>query len=350
MIRSRTVIATPPGATIKEQLFDRGMTQKEFASRMEMSEKHISKLINGEVQLTSDMALRLEMVLGVPAHFWNNLESNYREKLARVNAESEMDEDLEILKKIPYNEMAKNQWVKQTRKKEERVVNLRKFFEVVRLGILEKALIPNIVCRKLGEGEKSDYVLISCAQKAKIESRNINTDPINIEKLKEMLAEIRKLTTHEPSVFCDCLTKRLSKCGIALIFLPHIGGSFLHGITFYEGKKIVIGMTVRGKDADKFWFSLFHELGHIILGHLSLVEGTSSEDEKEADLFAKNMLIPDYRFKELTDKGIFDKNSIMNFAKEEGIDTGIVVGRLQKEGWIKYNCYNELKTKYQSAT
>lgn len=62
------------------------------------------------------------------------------------------------------------------------------------------------------------------------------------------------------------------------------------------------------------------------------------------------MLIPDYRFKELTDKGIFDKNSIMNFAKEEGIDTGIVVGRLQKEGWIKYNCYNELKTKYQSAT
>lgn len=107
MIRSRTVIATPPGATIKEQLFDRGMTQKEFASRMEMSEKHISKLINGEVQLTSDMALRLEMVLGVPAHFWNNLESNYREKLARVNAESEMDEDLEILKKIPYNEMAK---------------------------------------------------------------------------------------------------------------------------------------------------------------------------------------------------------------------------------------------------
>ena len=75
MIRSKTVIATPPGATIKEQLIDRGMSQKEFAARMDMSEKHISRLINGEVQLTPEVALRLEMVLGLPAHFWSNLES-----------------------------------------------------------------------------------------------------------------------------------------------------------------------------------------------------------------------------------------------------------------------------------
>jgi len=56
------------------------MSQKEFAARMDMSEKHISKLINGEVQLTPETAVRLEMVLGVPAKFWNNLEAIYREK------------------------------------------------------------------------------------------------------------------------------------------------------------------------------------------------------------------------------------------------------------------------------
>ena len=69
MVRSRSFIATPPGATIKEQLNDRGMSQKEFAARMDMSEKHISKLINGEVQLTPEVAVRLEVVLGVPAKF-----------------------------------------------------------------------------------------------------------------------------------------------------------------------------------------------------------------------------------------------------------------------------------------
>jgi HTH-type transcriptional regulator / antitoxin HigA len=88
MIKSRNFIATPPGATIKEQLLDRGMNQKEFAARMEMSEKHISKLINGDVQLTPDVAMRLEMVLGLPAHFWNNLESIYREKVIQVEAEN----------------------------------------------------------------------------------------------------------------------------------------------------------------------------------------------------------------------------------------------------------------------
>mgnify|MGYP002625601911 CR=1 FL=1 len=73
-MRSRTIIATPPGATIKEQLEDRKMTQKEFAVRIDMSEKHISQLINGEVHLTPNVAQRLEAVLGVPAAFWNNLE------------------------------------------------------------------------------------------------------------------------------------------------------------------------------------------------------------------------------------------------------------------------------------
>ena len=62
MVRSRSYIATPPGATIKEQLNDREMSQKEFAARMDMSEKHISKLINGEVKLTPEVAVRLEMV------------------------------------------------------------------------------------------------------------------------------------------------------------------------------------------------------------------------------------------------------------------------------------------------
>lgn len=81
MVRSHSVIALPPGATIKEQLEDRSMTQKEFAARMDMSEKHISRLINGEVKLTPQTAVRLEMVLGIPAQFWNRLEAIYREKL-----------------------------------------------------------------------------------------------------------------------------------------------------------------------------------------------------------------------------------------------------------------------------
>jgi HTH-type transcriptional regulator/antitoxin HigA len=85
MLENNSYIATPPGATIKEQLVDCGMTQREFAKRMGMSEKHISKLINGEVHLTPDTAEKIECVLGVPAAFWNRLEVIYLEKLAKIN-------------------------------------------------------------------------------------------------------------------------------------------------------------------------------------------------------------------------------------------------------------------------
>ena len=102
MVRSRSYIATPPGATIKEQLRDRKMSQKEFAARMNLSEKHISKLINGEVHLTPEVAVKLEIVLGVPAKFWNNLESIYREKLVKVEAENSLDTDMLLAKQLPY--------------------------------------------------------------------------------------------------------------------------------------------------------------------------------------------------------------------------------------------------------
>ncbi len=68
---------------------------------MDLSEKHISRLINGDVRLTTDVAVRLEMVLGIPAHFWSNLESIYREKLARAEAENTMDADVELARKFP---------------------------------------------------------------------------------------------------------------------------------------------------------------------------------------------------------------------------------------------------------
>lgn len=350
MERSRSYIATPPGATIKEQIVDRGMSQKEFAARMGMSEKHISRLINGEVQLTMDAARRLEMVLGLPTQFWCNLENIYREKIAKVNEENAMDADVEFVKKFPYKEMAKNDWVVDTSKRTERVIALRKFFEVVELSYLKQDLIPEVIaCRKLSETDKSYYALVAWAQKAKLEGRTIETRPIDIKTLVKIMPEIRRMTTTSPKEFCPKLQSILADCGIAIVFLPHVGGSFLHGATFYDGNKIVLGLTVRGKDADQFWFSLFHELGHIILGHIGKVEGTSQEDEDEADAYSEDILIPRNDFMVFANSDNINEAAIIEFAKKEEIDTGIVLGRLQKYGYVNYGRYENLKRKYVSA-
>lgn len=348
MEKSRCYIATPPGATVKEQLIFRKMTQKEFAVRMGMSEKHISKLINGEVQLTMDTARRLELVLGVPAQFWCNLEAVYREKLAKVDEENAMDQDIEMVKKFPYKEMARNGWVGETTKNEDKVINLRKFFEVFCLELLQNQLVPaGIACRRLSETEKSYYALVAWAQKAKLQSREIETQPINIKALKAAVPRIRQMTGMLPEEFCGILTDLLAECGIAIVFLPHIGGSFLHGAAFYDGDKIVLGMTVRGKDADKFWFSLFHEIGHIILGHIGNVNGTTDDDERAADQYAENTLIPEEDFQRfVTCNQANNEEAIIQFAKEEDIDAGIVLGRLQRYGYVPYGWYKNLKRQY----
>ncbi len=316
---------------------------------MDMSEKHISKLINGDVQLTPETAVRLEMVLGVPAKFWNNLEAIYREKIIKAEAENAMDADAEIAKQFPYSEMAKSGWVPETGKAKEKVINLRKFFEVVELSILGSEQITRIACRRLAITEKSDLALMAWAQEAKIKARGIQTAPINIKGLISAIPELRKMTMLNPKEFCPKIKKSLADCGIALVFLPHLKGSFLQGASFMDGSKIVVGLTARGKDADKFWFSLFHELAHIVLGHVGQPNGTSEEDEKAADKWSGDSLIISEDFEVFKGNRDYSERSVLRFAKEQGIAAGIVVGRMQLEGMIKYSMLNHLKEKYEIA-
>jgi plasmid maintenance system antidote protein VapI len=73
--------AVPPGATLKETLKEEHMSQADFAIRMGMSEKTVSLLINGKAPLSIKTSLKLELVLGIPARFWNLRELNYRQAL-----------------------------------------------------------------------------------------------------------------------------------------------------------------------------------------------------------------------------------------------------------------------------
>ena len=345
-MKSRTIIATPPGATIKEQLENRGMTQKEFAVRMDMSEKHISQLINGDVQLTPNVALRLEAVLGIPASFWENLENIYQEKLARAREENAMDADKEIIKQMPYSEMVRLGWIEATKNIEDRVRNLRKFFEVAFLGVIDNLMIPGIAYRKVSSNSSKNYHLAVWAQKAKLEARNISVSRINLQKLSSSVSKIRAFTLDDPVFFCPKLFQIMSDCGIALVFLQHIDGSFLHGASFYDGEKIVMALTVRTHDADRFWFSLFHEIGHILGGHISKSHILTDEDEIYANNFAKNSLIPPQEYSEFISAKSFSSISVRTFADKMGIDPGIVVGRLQKENHINWKQLNNLKKRY----
>ena len=347
--KSYSIIAIPPGATIKEQLEYRNISQKNFAVRMALSEKHISQLINGEVQLTHDVAERLEMVLGMPSSFWNNLEAIYRSNLIKIEAEKHMASELELSKKYPYNAMVKNKWIAPCKDEKERLINLRKFFEVTHLDIINNDdIIPRIACRRLRITEKANYALIAWTQKVRREARNIKTMPINIKALNKLLPEIRNLTCEDFISVRQKLLELLSTCGVAIVFLHHIGGSFLAGATFKEHGKIIMGLTDRGKYSDIFWFNLFHEIGHILHKHIDKRDGTSDDDENTANEFARNILIPPREYKIFLDnnQNRITRDLIKKFADEIGIDIGIVIGRLQNDKKINPEQFNQFRKQY----
>ncbi|MDW7729317.1 MAG: HigA family addiction module antitoxin [Bacillota bacterium] len=79
------VIAVPPGETIRENMVYLGMNQEELAARLGISAKHLSNILNGNIPITYDTALKFESVIGLSAEFWMELETNYQLNKIRLD-------------------------------------------------------------------------------------------------------------------------------------------------------------------------------------------------------------------------------------------------------------------------
>ena len=113
-------------------------------------------------------------------------------------------------------------------------------------------------------------------------------------------------------------------------------------------------LSLRYKTNDHLWFTFFHEAGHIILHgkktqFVEGVEGLDETSEREADAFAGDLLIPPAQVKRLASiarNGPVSAAQVQGVATEIGVAPGIVVGRMQKEGWLPWTHLNALKVRY----
>ena len=249
--------------TIKEVLENRHMTQKELASRMDMSEKHISKLINGEVPLTQDVALRLERVFGVDASFWNGLEAGYREKILKVEYENSIDEEINFAKPFGYAKLARLGIVPETKKKAEQVNNLQKFFEVVSLKTVADEMVMPLVYENIKDMDKAKQSAIyTLVQITKGESRFVEVNPYDCELLKAFIPQIKELSQESLTVAKEPLKDMLAASGVIIVYLPIIDDITSTCITYSKGNAIVLGIpTAENKN---FWHLLDEALKGLV--------------------------------------------------------------------------------------
>lgn len=78
-------IAFHPGYYVKEIIEESGLTQEDFAKRLDTTPKNLSCLIRGEQSLSTDIALKLSRMLGTSVEYWLNLQKNYDGLIGNFN-------------------------------------------------------------------------------------------------------------------------------------------------------------------------------------------------------------------------------------------------------------------------
>lgn len=356
-----TDYAIVPGETIKDTLDYMNMTQENLAERLGLTPKTVSKLINGESKITPELALKLELVFDVPAHFWNNLQQQYDEDLARLKQQEIEQEFLERVKEFNYTDMANNNFVPKTKDKIRQGNNILKFFGYSSFD----TLMPNLRLNPLAEGAFRVHIsentnvnpiaLHAWIQEGEIQARRIDTEEFNKQQLIESIPDLRRLTLDaNPEKFVQQLQEIAASFGVAVVFVPALKGSRVSGVTRWQSPfpRAIVELSLRYKTNDSLWFTFFHELAHLVLHRkqtfytVDNATYANSEAEEQANVWAADKLIPRKKWADFIDAGNFTREAILTFAEQVQIHAGIVLGRLQKEERLPYSAYSDLKVRF----
>ena len=344
-----------PSYYIQEYLDEIQMTQDEFAKRLGITGKQVSLLLKEEANITADIAYKLSKLLGTSVELWLTLQAKYDAFKIEEEQEELFEEEKKVYKMIDRKFLLNLNIIDKNDKINECVAKLRHASMVssltihykndiccsYRTAVEKEETIENVVCRN---------VWVSIANSLAMKE---NVSLFNEQKLIDNIPYMRSMTLMKPEEFYPKLKSLLSECGVSLVILPSLKNSNINGVVkwYNSNKNVMMALNTRGAYNDKFWFSFFHELKHVLqkVKRKMIVNDSVNKVidgilEYEADKFARDTLIDDNLFAKLNN---YSEYSIIAFAKKINIHPGIVVGRLQKDGKIKYSQFNYLKEKYE---
>ena len=343
--------AVPPGWLLAERLEIWEMSQAEFARRCGRSPKLISQIIAGEAPIEPATALQFEKVSGVDARIWLGIESAFQLQRERELERKRNAERVEWVKQYPITELVNRGYLNQADSWEEKVSNLLVFFGVASVEAWQhKQNSIAVAYRHSLAFDSNEAALATWLRLGEITAKEINCSDYSESLFRHSLSRVRELTA-SPSTSTLCEVISLCKdSGVALTIIKPMPKTALSGIArWLTPRKALIQLSACHMSDDHLWFSFFHEAAHILLHSKKDIfvhesKDKVSEADQEADKWASNFLIPQADWDEFVSQSGFSESRVRNFASEQGIAVGIVVGRLQHEGLLTWNSHlNGLK-------
>jgi len=336
-----------PGETLDEKLKEMGMGPKEFAFRTAKPEKTITAILKGESSITPDMAVQFESVTRIPAHFWMNSQRGFDEYIARVRRMKVLEDAYEWARQFPVLQMIKLGWIEKAAIKEEMAAQLLSFFGIASPEAWENYYYNQklkVAFRISLKHTSEPFAISAWLRKCELVAQQL-TAPIYSEKaFRESLPVIKSLMSSHPEDFFAKLQQICINSGVKVIFVPFLPKAPVNGATRWINDSPVIQVTGRGKRNDKFWFSFFHEAGHI-LSHgkkdvfLEQWDYPDKDDEKEreADEFAIKWTFSAEEETEFKQLKPITEQILIDFAYKINTHPALIIGRLQHSKDIPYS-------------
>lgn len=347
--------SSPPGETVADLLEERNLSLREFAKQIGLTVDYISDLLHGNIPITIDIAQRLEYSFGVSAAFWMKREYQYREDVSRLLKEEPSSATEEWLKELPIKDMIKFGWLNPVQNTVEKMTACLRYFDVPNVAAWHDTysnVLEATAFRTSLTFDSKSGAIAAWLRQGEIESKLIECKNWSAVNFSSVLNDIRTLTRkREPNIFIPAVKELCAECGVAVVIARAPTGCSASGATlFLSPNKALLLLSFRYLSDDQFWFSFFHEAGHLLLHgkdglFLEGMESCSNIEEEEANKFSASTLIPEQFQTELSRLPL-DGREVIRFARKVGVSPGIVVGQLQHLGLITRRQLNNLKTRF----
>lgn len=345
--------ASAPGDTIADILDEKQMSLAAFSQRIGCSIDETRDLLAGRVAMSLGLARRLHAELGASVEFWMSRDFHYRDSVARLNSA----ETKEWLAELPIGDMVRFGWIRPVEASAEAAACLQ-FFDVPDIAAWHARYAPlqeRVAFRSSPSFESRPGSVAAWLRQGEIEALSIKCRPWNDQIFEARLAEARSLTRQKnPAQFVPSLRNLCAAAGVAVVIVRAPNGCRASGAThFLSDRQALLQLSFRYLSDDQFWFSFFHEAGHLLLHgrdgfFLEGIGTPATSQEKEASAFAERVLVPPEWRDNMMALGT-NSREVMRFARKLGIAPGIVVGQLQHYGRVTRSHLNGLKRRFTWA-